>query len=69
MPNTALLLFKIVFLIVLFLYILFSLVIFNQARTMQKIINQQPLGTILVVISLAHLFLTLSLFVYTLVIL
>lgn len=60
---------KYIILAILILYIIFAFVIFNQVRTMNRIIATPPTSEILLIVSLIHLLFAISLFVFSLVIL
>ena len=60
---------KAVALLLIFMYAIFAFVIVNQARTMNKIIYIPSSSRILIVISIIHLLLSISLFLTAVVIL
>ena len=60
---------KAVALLLIFMYAIFAFVIVNQARTMNKIIYIPSSSRILIVISVIHLLLSISLFLTAVVIL
>jgi len=60
---------KAVALLIIFMYAIFAFVIVNQVRTMNKIIYIPPSSRIIIVISVIHLLLSISLFLASIVIL
>lgn len=60
---------KIILGILLFLYTIFAFIMWNQARSMQKLVDQFPMGLILSIIAFLHFLAALSLFIYTFAIL
>lgn len=69
MSETALIFLKIVFLVVFLLYAIFTLVVFNQVRTMNRVVTELHSSTILAIVAFLNVVVALSLFVYALVIL
>ena len=67
--SQPLFLIKIVFLILLLFYAIFSLVIFNQAIVMGRIVKQVHSSAVLDLIAFLNMFLAISLFLISLVIL
>lgn len=60
---------KIITLIAIGFYFIFTFVVYTQVKTMTKIISLPGSEAILKIISIAHVILTISLFVYAFVIL
>ncbi len=60
---------KIILGILLFLYSIFAFVMFNQTRSMEKLVNQAPISILLEIIAFLHFAAAVSLFFFAIAIL